>query len=440
MNKFIKDKDNKIIGINIFSSLLIKGIGIMVSVYSMNAYLSYFKDLSFLGFWLTIVSIINWILLFDLGIGNGLRNYLTKLLVEKKEIEIKKYISSAYISLGMVSLLGLFFLVIVSNLVNWSSILNISSEKISNNILKTIMIISFFNIFIRFFLNLINSILYALQKTFIINLVSLITNITLLIYLMKSKNINDISALYNLAVVHLLVSNIPLLLSTILVFLTLLEKEKPNIFFFDKRVAKKILGLGGIFFIAQIEILLMNATNEFIINKNFGAIYVVEYQVYFKIFSIATMVYAIILQPIWSAITKYHSEKRKNKIFVYLKLLYLIALLGTISCFVVALFSDKIIYYWLNRTEVVLSIKIAIYFVLYVSSTMFMNASTCIANGFGKVEVQVIYLFLAIIIKFYFSMYILERWEDIVLMNAILQYGLAICQGYMNIKLINEIK
>lgn len=47
------------------------------------------------GIWVTIMSLVNWIGFFDIGIGQGLRNLLAKSLAEENYIEAKKVVSTA---------------------------------------------------------------------------------------------------------------------------------------------------------------------------------------------------------------------------------------------------------------------------------------------------------------------------------------------------------
>lgn len=435
---FLRDNDNSVVIKNITGSLLIKGIAMIVSIYSMAAYLSYFNNTSYLGVWLTIVSIINWILVFDLGIGNGLRNYVTKLFANDEKKKIKVYITSAYVSLGAVSFIGLLTCIVLSYTLNWNQILNVSENMISPNVLCNIMAISFANIFIRFFLNLIISILYALQKTFVINLIALVTNISLLVYLLISNPINDITALYKLSLVQLLISNVPLLIVSLLIFASVLQKARPNLKYYNAKAAKQVLGLGGGFFIVQVEMMSMNATNEFLINNLFGPSYVVDYLIYFKIFSVASMVFAIISQPIWSAITKYVNAKDFTKIKTYSNLMSATAALGFLSCIIVVFILPNILSAWLGEKAITVTIQNGLIFAMYIGSLMFMNASTCIANGFGRIKTQMIYLFFAVIIKFGVSFLLCKNWSEVILITAVLQFGMAITQEIVNRKTLKR--
>ena len=69
---------NKMLSKNLVLTIIFRMVSLFVSFFATKAYMSYFKDDVALGIWFTLLSILNWILNFDLGIGNGVRNELAK--------------------------------------------------------------------------------------------------------------------------------------------------------------------------------------------------------------------------------------------------------------------------------------------------------------------------------------------------------------------------
>lgn len=61
---------------NIIGAFVVKGGSLIISVVLLPLYLRFFGDQTVLGIWYTILSILNWVVLFDLGLGQGLRNQL----------------------------------------------------------------------------------------------------------------------------------------------------------------------------------------------------------------------------------------------------------------------------------------------------------------------------------------------------------------------------
>lgn len=125
---------------NISSSILVKGASIIVSFLATPAYISYFNGSPLLGIWLALVAMLTWIINFDLGIGNGLRNKIVSFLLKKDYKKIKEYISSAYIMLCIISLFFLIVGVIAISIINWNKVFNISNDVIQNDDLKKVVI------------------------------------------------------------------------------------------------------------------------------------------------------------------------------------------------------------------------------------------------------------------------------------------------------------
>ena len=303
---------------NIINSVLYVVFALAVSMYMMNAYLTYFDSEEYLGIWLTVVSILTWILTFDLGIGNGLRNHLANALAHNDMEKAKELVSSAVFVLAAISIIGF---VISSGIVfifDWNQVLNISVDRIGTDVLREILWVSFGTVFLRFFLNIVTAILYALQKTWVNNLIALVTNILLLFYLLCFTPINDLDGLRSLTYAYFLLANAPLLIGLILLFVTSLKMCKPNFHWITRDASRNIIKLGGVFFVVQIELMLLNATNEFVLTSVYGAATVTVYQIYYKVFNVAAILFSIICQPIWSAITKAAGERQ----FDYIQRLY----------------------------------------------------------------------------------------------------------------------
>ena len=117
---------NKIVVVNIIGAFIINCISLIVSLLTTPTYIAFFNNEVVLGVWFTILSVISWLLNFDLGIGNGLRNHLTKAYTEKNYIEAKKLISSEYVVIGVV-----FIVIIVAAMksfdyVDWNAFFKIS--------------------------------------------------------------------------------------------------------------------------------------------------------------------------------------------------------------------------------------------------------------------------------------------------------------------------
>ena len=212
------NEKNKIIVKNVIGSFLIRGLSLFVSLFSMPLYIKYFENQVVLGLWFTIISVLSWVLTFDLGLGNGLRNRLVETIVRNDNKESSKLISSAYAIISILSIAIIFFALIVFSKINWNNVFNIDNTIISNEVLLVAIKILFIGIMISFILKLINSILYAMQKAAINNVLALITSVLPLIYILFSPNKGIEENLISLSWINTFSICLPLLIATIIVF------------------------------------------------------------------------------------------------------------------------------------------------------------------------------------------------------------------------------
>lgn len=82
ISKRIKNKRNRILTTNILFSCIYKIISLSTSLLIVPITINYLSNEVY-GIWMTISSMLFWINTFDIGLGNGMRNYLAKALSEK---------------------------------------------------------------------------------------------------------------------------------------------------------------------------------------------------------------------------------------------------------------------------------------------------------------------------------------------------------------------
>lgn len=124
--KSVSEKD-KVIYKNIVGAFVVKGASLLLSLFTMPAYMRFFADEQILGAWFTLLSVLSWILNFDLGIGNGLRNNLTAAIAIGDRKEAKEYISSAYWMIGFVMLVVGSIGLIAIPYIHWNAVFNVST-------------------------------------------------------------------------------------------------------------------------------------------------------------------------------------------------------------------------------------------------------------------------------------------------------------------------
>lgn len=419
----LKNKDNRNLFNNILSAFIIKGISLCISVFSMPLYIKYFDNNEALGLWYTLLSIISWVLICDLGLGNGLRNKLTEAIVLKDTVRCRKLISSTYAILSTAILPVLLFGVVVIPQLDLNKFFNVSSQTVSPDSLKYSFVILFLGICCSFVLKVINSIIYAVQKSSLNNLLTLITSVIPLIYIaiFKSNSI-DIN-LVALSYVHIFAVNFPLLLATVIAFFgTSLKMCRPSFEFIDKGIARQIFSIGVGFFVTQILFMLLTNTNEIIISRVYSSEFVVEYNIYFKLFTIIGSLYMLALTPMWSKVTKDLMEKKYGTLIKTNRVLLLISFVASLSEFALIPFLQMVINIWLGDKAITVNYITALIFAFYGSTYILNVVLTTIANGIGKLKTQMIFYGIGVVLKIPVILLLANltgNWVTVMLYNVI---------------------
>ncbi|QNU03884.1 lipopolysaccharide biosynthesis protein [Peribacillus butanolivorans] len=437
------DTKNKSIINNVIASFIIQGGAIVVSLLTFPAYISYFDNQQILGLWFTILSVLTWVLTFDLGIGNGLRNHLVEPLVTNDLIKIKKYISSAYFIVGSMVVILLIASFIIFPFINWNTVFNISNEVISKDVILKSVTIVFFGIMLQFLLRLIASILYALQKSALPGLLTLFSSILTLLLVLTVDTGNIEENLILLSWINVVAVNLPLLVATLIIFNTKLKSNTPNIKFFNKIYAFRLIKLGGLFLWLQIMYMIISNTNEFLISWLSGPEYVVDYQIYNKLFTLVSTIFSLALTPIWSMVTKAMAENDFVWIGRLYKILKIAAVITILAQFLMIPFLQFIVDIWLGENIFTINYIYALIFAVAGGVFIWNSVISSIINGTGKIKIQFIFLTVGVIIKFpvaYFLSIAMGTWTAVIISNIVAMLPYCIIQPIWINKLIKQQK
>ncbi|MCA1320219.1 hypothetical protein LC085_09905 [Bacillus tianshenii] len=400
IKKMLNNDDNRNLFVHIVASFIIKGIGMCVSVFSMPLYIKFFDNNVVLGVWFTILSLLSWITLFDLGLGNGLRNKLTEALTKKDYILSRKYISSTYAAISIISLVVLIIGLVIFQFLDLNKLLNIPTDVIRANVLKDAISILYIGVLINFVLKLISSIIYAVEKSSFNNIINLIVSILPLIYISFYQGSSIENNLINLSIVYSISINVPFLTATILMFLKEpLNNCYPDLKFFKFVYAKEMLTLGGKFFLVQIFFMLIISTNEIIISKIYNPSFVVDYNIYYKLFTLVGSIFMLGLTPLWSHVTKSLTEGNYQRLKKINKSLYFISVLAIISQFIMVPFMQTIVNLWLGENAIEVNYLYALIFAGYGGIFILNVVVTTLANGMGELKTQIIFFSIGCLLK-----------------------------------------
>lgn len=356
------------------------------------------------GVWSTLLSMMTWIIYFDLGLGHGLRNKLAESLAKDQSDEARDYISSAYSLIGIISLMLFFTLAIAAFIVPWQKVFNtqlLGAEKLSYAVL-----ISGFFIALNFWISLINSVLNAVQKASVVVLGQFLFNALSLTLIYVLINTTDASLLYLATIYGISMVGANVLLSVWFYKGNLSLIPKLSL---DFSHIRPLLNLGLQFFVIQIAVLVIFTTDKILITQLFGPEFVTPYDVVFKLFGVITLIYGLITAPLWSSYTDaYH---RGDFIWIKGVLRKQLLIFGLIILAVIILIfiAKPVIVIWIGG-DLIVPMPLVFSMGLFILISTWNNIYAFFLNGIGKIRLQLYSAVLAMLMNIplaiYFTQYL----------------------------------
>lgn len=336
------------------------------------------------GVWLVLLSIISWFSIFDIGLGNGLRNNLTISVSNNDYVTGRKYISTTYLLLVRISVALFIILSIISYFLDWNTILKINSSVESSLYIVILFLIISFSI--RFVLQLITTIFYALHQPEKPEILNCIASIISLIAIFALKQFAEPKLLY--LVFSISFPPILVLLGFTIYFFKKNKQLRPSSEFYESSYVRKLFNLGVKFFILQIAVLVTFTLSDFLILKYLEPVDVTKYNIAYKYFTIVTIASSIICAPFWSAFTKAYFEQNMEWIQRTIKKLIKIYLLICTGAFTMLFLSNWFYKFW-TRIELNIPFSLSLFICLYMLIAAWNGIFVAFINGVGKLKMQV---------------------------------------------------
>lgn len=374
-------------------SLMIKGVSVVVTL-AMVPLLINVLDQERYGVWLTLSTLFLWFSNFDIGLGNGLRNKMAIAVAEGNVTLARIYVSTTYALLSLIFvLLGLIFIAI-NPFLDWNHILN--TKVITSHELFLLTSVTFLFFIFRFIFQLIGVIYMAMQRSSMNNMLVTLGNITTFLVVFGLYKVMNIS---NLIVMGVALTGLPLLVlifANIFAFRSEFKQYAPSIKHIRLRYSKELFVLGGQFFIIQIAVVILFSTANILITQIFNPSEVVVYNSVLQYYNIPIMLYAIILTPLWSAITDAYAHndflwmKKTLRRFNYISLLFVVGIV------LMTAISPLVYDIWLNG-KVIIPMKLSIAMACYAAINVLLSPYTSYINGMGKLRLSVLMVCFSIV-------------------------------------------
>lgn len=369
---------------NILASFGLKGVSILINLLLIPLTIDYLNPTKY-GIWITLTSVLAWFHLFDIGLGNGMRN---KFAIAKANGDVqlaKTYVSTTYAIIALISIALFILFNIIFPFINWAQFFNVPQDQFELG--KLVYIV--FSVFcVQFVVKLVNTLFIADQRPAMSNVINTTGSVLSLIIVFVLLKTTHGSLLYLGASFSLVTVIVPFVFG-LWAFNTSYKKYKPSFSDIDFSKSKALLSLGVKFFVLQGAALIVYMTDNVIITQIAGPEEVTPYNIAFKYFGIITIFFTIITKPYWSAITEAYKKNElkwiKNSIRITLRFWYI----AIVVAFVMLLLAESVYHIWIGDAVSIpfsLSMLMSIYVVLASHVMIFGN----FLNGVGKIKISIL--------------------------------------------------
>ena len=402
INRLFKSQDSRTqkVKINIVGAILIKGISILVSFLLVPLTLGY-VDTHLYGIWITLSSIVIWLNIFDVGFNLGLKNKLCEAISKENMEKGKELVSTTYFIMSIIFIpLGV-FIILLSHYIDWCSILNVEKQY-NEEIIATIIPLAI-GFSCQMILNVILAILSSFQMVALSSLFNVIGNfLSLIVIFILTKTVPSSLPLlgWTLSMMPIVV----LLIASVILFNGKFKRVSPSFHCIRKEYINDLFSLGYKFFLIQIQGIVLYQSANLIITNVESPDAVTTYNIAYKYITNGTMIFSIMLNPLWPAFTEAYTKKDflwMNQMYQKMvKVYFLFALLTTLM-----VIASPLVYKIWVGDKVYVPWTVTITLGLYMIINSWDTLQVSLINGIGTIALQMrvvlIGLFFHIPLAFY---------------------------------------
>ena len=376
---------NRMLRNNILLSGVIKAVGLLTSLLVVPATLDYLDKEQY-GIWMTISSILIWFSFFDVGLGNGMRNYLAQSISAGDFRKGRIYLSTTLAMLTCIAVL----LILVSTVCTFSFDLNkvFNTTAVGNLQLTVALLIATVFTLIQFVVKNVGLVYVAMQRYAINDLLIVSGNVVALIIVYIITKTTETNLLY----VVLTFTATPVVIF-MLAAIPLFKKHpqlRPSLSSIDQAFARQILGKGlGFFFIQITSVLVIFGGANIFIAQAVGQEAVTTYNIAYKFFNLLIIAYTIVIAPMWSAYTD--ASVKGDFVWIESTLKRTLAVWGLtlVAGFAMLALSGLFYRLWVGES-VLVPFTVSCCVFVYASLFNLNSGVTALINGVNKIQVQII--------------------------------------------------
>jgi O-antigen/teichoic acid export membrane protein len=373
-------------GLTTLTSVMAKGVTVVTSLITVRLTIRYLGTERY-GLWMTITSIVAFLMFADLGIGNGLLHAIADARGREDDEAVHKYVSSAFFILCGVAVLLLAAFAVAYPFIPWPRVFNVSSELAARESGPAVFVF-----LVCFLLNLpldvVQRVQTGHQEGFVMNLWTAL---------------GSLAGLAGLLVAVHLHGGLPWLILAILggqlagVFGNWVYEfgwMRPALFpawhYWDTGAARRIMGTGAMFFILQASGVFTIPLDNIVLTQVLGPAAVTQFAVPMRLFILLSTIAIMFVAPLWPAYGEAlgRGDVKWVRTTFYHSLGYSVLTFGPVAL-ALAVFGKPIVRIWVG-TQVQPTYPLLAGMAAWTIITVAGNAIYMFLCGVNKLKVQVV--------------------------------------------------
>ncbi len=369
---------------NIIYSALLRCVGLGCTLIIVPVTINYLNNEVY-GIWLTMSSILYWVTFFDVGLGSGMRNYLTKAISTGNYPLARAYLSSTLVILAVIAAVVGVLATVALYALDLNAVFN--TQSLSNAELRCVMLLAVAFTLLLFVIKDIAYVFVALQRYAMKELLTTLGSLVSLIAVIVLTQTTAPSLAYVVAAMTITPVLI-FLLASIPIFVRY-PQLRPSLKSFDRSLLRPIVTGGiGFFFIQIASCLAIYGSSNFFITQFCGPSSVTVYNIAFRFFNLLSIAYVIVISPMWNAYTDAYVKGDMPWINATFRKALRCWALTVIAGGVMLLCCGFFYKLWVgNAVEVPFSVSLSV--LLYISAYNLNSGITYLLNGLNTIRIQI---------------------------------------------------
>jgi len=390
----------------VVTSLGNRVIGVVVSFVSVPLTIGYLGPERY-GAWVTIGSLLAWLGLSDLGLGNGFSNAINTALGQGRTDLARTHVSNAIFLLSLPALVVALAFYFLWPAIDWSNFFGLASAQAKSEI-GPATALALAIVLLQIPLSMTGRIYMALQEGRIVNYWNAAGNLLSLLALLVVTQTQG-----GLPWLVVAVSGMSLLLScanTAWLYLVHKPQLAPAFRYVDFREMRSVAHVGGQFCLIQIMALVTFQTDNFFVGHFLGAANVPQYSLTYTLFNYTSLPQNIFFAYLWTA----YNEAIARKDIAWVKKAFRLNLIGGGLFAIVASASlayvAKPFLAWWGGPAAVPSTELVAWMAAWAVINPYCNALACLLAAASHLKAQIRYSALASLSNIVLSYILVQHW------------------------------